>query len=67
MSEQLENINEILSQHKLSQIDYHHIKEILGRSPNKADALRMTFAGSMGSFFDDCQFEDFPAGIKKTI
>ena len=43
------------------------IKEILGRSPNKADALRMTFAGSMGSFFDDCQFEDFPAGIKKTI
>ena len=34
MSEQLENINEILSQHKLSQIDYHHIKEILEREPN---------------------------------
>ncbi len=34
MSEQLENINEVLSQHKLSQIDYHNIKEILGREPN---------------------------------
>lgn len=34
MSQPLENINELLSQHKLSQIDYHHIKEILGREPN---------------------------------
>lgn len=34
MNQPLENIDELLSQHKLSQIDYHHIKEILGREPN---------------------------------
>jgi len=35
-------------------------REILGRSPNKADALRMTFAGQVGGFFQDCNFKDFP-------
>ena len=34
MSQQLENIDELLASHKLSQIDYTHIKEILGREPN---------------------------------
>ncbi len=34
MNQPLENINELLSQHKLSQLDYHHIKEILDREPN---------------------------------
>ncbi|MDF1884487.1 phosphoribosylformylglycinamidine synthase subunit PurL [Sulfurimonas sp. SAG-AH-194-C21] len=34
MSQQLENIEEQLSNHKLSQDDYIHIKEILGREPN---------------------------------
>ena len=34
MSQQLENIDEQLSNHKLSQEDYKHIKEILGREPN---------------------------------
>ena len=34
MSQQLENIDEQLANHKLSQIDYTHIKEILGREPN---------------------------------
>ena len=34
MSQQLENIDEQLANHKLSQIDYVHIKEILGREPN---------------------------------
>jgi len=34
------------------------IKEILSRSPNKADALRMTFAHQDGGFFDGCQLDD---------
>ncbi len=34
MSQPLENIDEILKQHKLSQFDYAHIKEILDREPN---------------------------------
>ena len=34
MSQQLENIEEQLANHKLSQEDYAHIKEILGRKPN---------------------------------
>ncbi len=34
MSKPLENIDEILSQHKLSQTDYVNIKKILGREPN---------------------------------
>ncbi len=34
MSTPLENIDEILSQHKLSHDDYKHIKTILGREPN---------------------------------
>jgi hypothetical protein len=35
------------------------LKEILGRSPNKADALRQTFAGA-GQFFDDVIYADEP-------
>ncbi len=34
MSKQLENIDEVLSSHKLSYADYEHIKQILGREPN---------------------------------
>jgi len=34
LSQQLENINEQLANHKLSQLDYTHIKEILKREPN---------------------------------
>ncbi|MFT5660590.1 MAG: phosphoribosylformylglycinamidine synthase II [Sulfurimonas sp.] len=34
MSQQLENIDEQLANHKLSQEDYKHIKEILKREPN---------------------------------
>ncbi|MBL0707956.1 MAG: phosphoribosylformylglycinamidine synthase subunit PurL [Sulfurimonas sp.] len=34
MSQQLENIDEVLANHKLSQEDYKHMKEILGREPN---------------------------------
>ncbi|QOY54185.1 phosphoribosylformylglycinamidine synthase subunit PurL [Candidatus Sulfurimonas marisnigri] len=34
MSQQLENIEEQLSNHKLSQEDYMHIKQILNREPN---------------------------------
>ena len=34
MSQQLENIDEQLANHKLSQLDYTHIKEILKREPN---------------------------------
>ncbi len=33
------------------------MKEVLKRSPNRADALCLTFAG-YGGFFDDCQFQD---------
>jgi len=33
-NEALENIDEVLSAHKLSWADYEHIKEILGREPN---------------------------------
>jgi hypothetical protein len=33
------------------------MKEVLKRSPNKADALCLTFAGQSG-FFDSCQFTD---------
>lgn len=35
------------------------MKEVLKRSPNKADALCMTFAGA-GGFFSDCVFKDYP-------
>ncbi|WP_321778916.1 phosphoribosylformylglycinamidine synthase subunit PurL [Sulfurimonas sp.] len=34
MSQQLENIEQVLADHKLSQDDYVHMKEILGREPN---------------------------------
>jgi phosphoribosylformylglycinamidine synthase subunit PurL len=34
VSQQLENIEEQLASHKLSQEDYAHIKEILKREPN---------------------------------
>ncbi len=34
MSEQIQNIKEVLSSHKLSELDYEHIKKILGREPN---------------------------------
>ncbi|WP_345970833.1 phosphoribosylformylglycinamidine synthase subunit PurL [Sulfurimonas sp. HSL1-6] len=34
MNQPLENIDELLAQHKLSKLDYAHIKEILGREPN---------------------------------
>ncbi len=34
MSEQLDNIKEVLASHKLSELDYEHIKKILGREPN---------------------------------
>ena len=34
MNQPLENIDEQLANHKLSQEDYRHIKEILGREPN---------------------------------
>jgi len=34
LSKQLENIDEVLSQHKLSQLDYANMKKILGREPN---------------------------------
>jgi phosphoribosylformylglycinamidine synthase len=34
VSQPLENIDEILKQHKLSQADYVHIKDILNREPN---------------------------------
>ncbi len=34
MSRELENIDEVLKQHKLSQIEYANIKQILGREPN---------------------------------
>jgi phosphoribosylformylglycinamidine synthase len=34
LSKQLENIDEVLAQHKLSQIDYANMKKILGREPN---------------------------------
>jgi phosphoribosylformylglycinamidine synthase len=34
VSQQLENIDEVLAKHKLSQDDYTHIKQILGREPN---------------------------------
>ncbi|MEA1916842.1 MAG: phosphoribosylformylglycinamidine synthase subunit PurL [Campylobacterota bacterium] len=37
MSKPLENIDEILKQHKLSQVDYVHIKEILKREPNMVE------------------------------
>jgi phosphoribosylformylglycinamidine (FGAM) synthase-like enzyme len=30
----MENLEEVLSKHKLSKADYEHIKEILGREPN---------------------------------
>ena len=35
------------------------MKEILGRSPDYADSLCLTFAGH-GGFFSDCEFEDYP-------
>ncbi len=34
MSQQLENIDEVLSNHKLSKLDYANIKKILNREPN---------------------------------
>ncbi len=34
MSQQLENIEKVLASHKLSNEDYAHIKQILGREPN---------------------------------
>ena len=34
MSQQLENIEKVLASHKLSNEDYTHIKQILGREPN---------------------------------
>jgi len=41
------------------------IKEVLGRSPNRADALRMTFAGHDTGFFDGVDMtEDYPNGYR---
>ncbi len=34
MSQKLENLEEILKAHKLTPLDYEHIKKILGREPN---------------------------------
>lgn len=34
LSQQLQNIDEVLASHKLSNDDYAHIKQILGREPN---------------------------------
>ena len=34
MTQPLENIDGVLKQHKLSQLDYAHIKKILSREPN---------------------------------
>jgi len=34
VSEQLDNIKEVLASHKLSELEYEHIKKILGREPN---------------------------------
>jgi phosphoribosylformylglycinamidine synthase len=34
LSQQLENIDDVLAQHKLSQLDYANMKKILGREPN---------------------------------
>ncbi len=34
MSNTIENIKEVLAAHKLSELDYEHIKKILGREPN---------------------------------
>jgi hypothetical protein len=35
------------------------IRELLKRSPDRADALCLTFAPRSG-FFDDCEFSDYP-------
>ncbi len=37
MSQQLENIDEVLANHKLSQLDYANIKKILNREPNMVE------------------------------
>ncbi len=37
MSQQIENIDEVLKSHKLSQDDYAHMKQILGREPNMVE------------------------------
>jgi len=46
---------------KIKVMSQDDIKEVLGRSPNKADALRHTFAGVTGGFFDNCQFDVHPS------
>ena len=43
------------------------IKEILGRSPNKADSVRMTFAGKQGGFFDQCSCQTFDGEIREAV
>lgn len=47
---------------KIKVMSQDDIKEVLGRSPNKADALRQTFAGVTGGFFSNCALNDFPEG-----
>ncbi len=37
MSEPIKNLDEVLKAHKLTQLDYEHIKQILGREPNMVE------------------------------
>jgi len=51
---------------KIKVMKQDDIKEVLGRSPNKADALRHTFAGTTGGFMDNCQFDVDP-GMQRRV
>lgn len=55
---------EVNEEGKVVVMSQDDIKEILGRSPNKADSVRMTFADKQGGFFDHCTFRDEPEGMK---
>ena len=44
---------------KIEVMKKEDMREILGRSPNYADSLCMTFAG-VGGFFSDLELEDYP-------
>jgi hypothetical protein len=44
---------------KIKVMEKADMKEVLKRSPNKLDALALTFAAG-GSFFSDCVFEAYP-------
>ncbi|HDO36675.1 MAG TPA: hypothetical protein ENH07_10345 [Nitrospirae bacterium] len=58
--EELTTANYEIKEGKIVVMSQNDMKEILGRSPNKADAIRMTFAGDLGGFFDGLTFEDYP-------